>query len=263
MTISFAPGSVDATSLSQESMPGTSLHLAVTRPSLMFRACRYWLHSNRAEIAVITDSLREGDVAIDIGAYKGGITYWMAKVVGRTGRVIAFEPQIDLAQYLLRTLNPDFQVTVEPLAVSSGEGKAQLHVPLKRQTSGASLENSTLVGALRTAEVDTVSLDRYLGRELASRVRLIKIDVEGHELSVFQGASDLLRQHHPTLVFECERRHHGGASIAPIITHLRELGYTRSFYLGPQGMQPFEHFEEDKLQIVGKKPYVNMFVFRA
>lgn len=263
MTISFAPGSLDTPSLGQESIPRAALPFAGTSLSLLFRASRYWLHTNRAEIAVITGSLREGDVAIDIGAYKGGITYWMAKAVGRSGRVIAFEPQIDLAQYLLRTLNPDFQVTVEPLAVSSGQGKAQLRIPLKRQTSGASLEESTFGGALRAAEVDTVSLDRYLNRALASRVRLIKIDVEGHELSVFQGASDLLRRHHPILVFECERRHHGGASIAPIITHLRELGYTRSFYLGPKGTQPFEHFEEDKLQIVGKKPYVNMFVFRT
>ena len=43
--------------------------------------------------------LRHGDVAVDVGAYKGGYTYWMREAVGDAGTVFAFEPQPELAYY--------------------------------------------------------------------------------------------------------------------------------------------------------------------
>ena len=69
------------------------------------------------------DVLAPGDTAIDIGAYKGGYTYWMRDAVGGAGRVFAFEPQPDLRTRLERMIRAFAweNVSVHGVAVSDEE----------------------------------------------------------------------------------------------------------------------------------------------
>ena len=207
--------------------------------------------------------LRPGDHAVDVGAYKGGYTYWMRHAVGLAGSVSAFEPQPSLAAYLRRCVL-DFgwrNVRVEEVAASSETGLRTLYLPGADPSPGASLVGASLpVGAIGY-QVRTDTLDRLLeaGGPLGS-VRLIKCDVEGHELDVFHGAACTLEKHIPFILFECEARHLRGHAMTDVFGHLEHLGY-RGFFFWKGERLDVSAFNVGRYQVEGRRPYVNNFVF--
>ena len=72
------------------------------RTRLLHRAWRYRLRIERPEILFLLEHLAPGQTAVDVGAHKGAFTYWMDRLVGPTGHVLAFEPIPELAAYLGR-----------------------------------------------------------------------------------------------------------------------------------------------------------------
>jgi len=234
------------------------------RLRLLYRAYRYRWKNDPAEIAFVRAQVRPGMVAIDVGAHKGGYTYWLARGVGPTGRVYAFEPQPQLARNLRRSFDPA-PVTVENAGVSDHEGIMPLHIPTDgRPSPGASLEaTSTATG--HSLEVRVITLDHYLG-DLPGRgqaVGFLKCDVEGHELHVFRGAAQMLRRDQPVLLFECEQRHHSARSITEVFAYLESLGYTGRFFRAGR-LAPLAEFDAAKHQYAARQyGYCNNFVFSA
>ena len=157
------------------------------RLRLLYRAYRYRWRDDAAEIACVRRWTRPGTVALDVGAHKGSYTYWLARRVGPQGRVYAFEPQQALARNLRRSFDPA-RVIVEHAAVSDREGTMTLHVPADgRPSPSASLEMSAASPGC-AVDVRVIMLDRYLPTGPAP-VSFLKCDVEGHELSVLNGAA--------------------------------------------------------------------------
>jgi hypothetical protein len=99
------------------------------------------LRDLRTEFVAIWRHLRPGDIACDIGANKGSFIYWLSWWVG-DGRVVAFEPQFELARYLQRLCRIIGlgNVTVEAKAVYSHSGDRDLFVP-EGHGPGASLQH--------------------------------------------------------------------------------------------------------------------------
>jgi len=241
---------------------------ALGRVGLAHRGWRYRRRVDPDEIRWMRSVLREGDVAVDVGAYKGGYTYWMRREVGRRGAVIAFEPQPRLAAYLEGCV-ADFgwrNVTVMGCALSSEPGRRELLIPdaaapAQATSPGASLLGASLPEGSRGYPVDVDTLDHVLAaREPRVRVRLMKCDVEGHELDVFFGARDTIDRHRPLILFECEARHDPSRSVEDVFDHLRARGYRGSFFLHGEEL-PVERLDLGRHQVEGRRPYVNNFVF--
>ena len=172
--------------------------------------------------------IQPGDLVCDVGANKGSFLYWLSKW-SAPGRVVAFEPQLDLAAYLTRmcTELPLQNVTIEAKAVFSETGSKEFFVP-KGHQPGASLSKEGLSYAvIETVHVPVVALDDYFG--VNDRISVLKIDVEGAEVGVFEGAERILRKDMPLLVFECESRHLGDLRISDVFNHPENIGYLRSF----------------------------------
>ena len=234
------------------------------RLRLFYRAWRYRWKNDPAEIAFVRAHTRPGTLALDIGAHKGGYTYWLAQSVGAAGRVYAFEPQPQLARNLRRSFDPT-RVVVENAAVSDHEGAMTLHIPTDgRPSPGASLEQtSTATATGHAITVRVLALDHYLAERTAP-VSFLKCDVEGHELSVFRGAEQLLRRDRPVLLFECEQRHHGDRPIAEVFDYLQSLGYSGRFFHGDR-LAPLAEFQSARHQAnpADHENYFNNFVFTA
>ncbi len=207
--------------------------------------------------------LAPDDVAVDVGAYKGGYTYWLRRAVGEGGTVFAFEPQPEAAA-LLRSSVAAFgwsNVELHESALSSSAGEGVLLRPGSGPSPAASLVGASLPPSPERTPVRLDTLDRFFGsRQLASRVALIKCDVEGHELDVFRGADSTLRVHHPAILVECEARHLGGRSVAEVFDHLAALGYRGSFFWRGE-QRDVVSFDPAVHQVEGERPYVNNFAF--
>lgn len=159
--------------------------------------------SDEPEFAVLSRMIKDGDCVVDIGANVGFYTKRFAELVGSHGRVIAFEPIPET--FVLLANNVEIcgfsNVTLVNAAVSEGTGVAGMTVPSysdggQRNYYQAHLSHD---GELR---VMTVALDAL---QIPMPVKLIKIDVEGNEISALKGMQRLLARDHPLLIVEAGR----------------------------------------------------------
>ncbi len=218
-----------------------------------------------AEFDIIRRHVRPGDIVCDIGANKGSFVYWLSRWCG-DGRVVAFEPQPELARRLADVCRAmKFgNVTVEAKAVYSHSGEQDLFMPAGHQP-GASLTHAALEGAsFTTLPVPVVALDDYFDAD--DKIALLKIDVEGAEFGVLQGAERILRRHAPLLVFECENRHLAPGHVGDVFAWLGELGYAGQF-VRRNRLYPIAQFDaavhqrQDGEWFWKRKDYCNNFVF--
>jgi FkbM family methyltransferase len=207
--------------------------------------------------------LLPGEIAVDVGAYKGGYTYWMRCAVGAEGGVVAFEPQPPAAAMLRRYVSAFAwtNVTVEECALSSETGTRPLLAPGDGPTPAASLVGVSLRPGAGRYAVGVETLDRYLAAHPPhARVALLKVDVEGHELDVFRGAGATLERHRPGILCECEARHLRGITMEDVFGHLRDLRYSGWFFRGRELLE-LSRFDPGAHQVEGRRPYTNNFVF--
>lgn len=228
----------------------------------IFRAWRYRYRLDKNDIKFLLGNLKPGDIAVDVGAHKGGYSYWMHKAVGKSGRVFTFEPQPQLAEYLIsiKKLLNMANLTVNNLGISSRSGILTLVVPGAEPNPGATFEAQRIKRDSKTYEVEVETLDNYFKAYPGLRVRLIKCDVEGHELEVFRGGERLLLADKPILMFECEEKHHSRYSSQDVFLYLRQLGYTGYFFRGEK-LTPIEEFDILANREAKEKDYVYNFIF--
>lgn len=230
------------------------------------RALKARFRDQSIEFGVIRQYLQPTDIACDIGANKGSFIYWLS-IWCWNGRVIAFEPQPELARRLenvCRVMKLD-NVRVEAKAVYSHSGQQELFVPRGHQP-GASLNRKAAEGeSFEILSVPVVSLDEYFGEH--DKVGLLKIDAEGAEFEILKGAERILRQHAPLLVFECENRHLSRGSVNDVFSYLESLGYQGHFVCRDE-LLPVSKFDAAIHQrqsgewFFKSKDYCNNFIFR-
>ena len=197
------------------------------------------LHPPAAHGAALA-ALSPGAVALDIGASLGEWAVPLARAVGPAGRLVAFEPQPLAARSLARTfaVNQLAQARVVECAVSDRVGTQDLARP--EITSSAVDSGRARLGAAAPGEtvaaVRTVTIDVFMDETTLDRLDLVKIDVEGHERAVLDGASATLARFRPALVVETG--HENAADRAAIHARLSAAGYEPIGVLLDHGIVP-------------------------
>lgn len=217
------------------------------------------------ELAYLDKIVPYGAITVDVGANCGLYTRQLARL---SGQVHAFEPSHDMAVLLRRTSAPN--VRIHEMALSDHEGDADLYIP--QGDDGlvhglASLERSRDAGTtdVVAAHVPLARLDGVMQEDVA----FVKVDVEGHELSVLQGATALINRCQPVFLVEAEDRHREDATRS-IFAFFGAKNY-RGYFLVDDDIVPVEAFDVKTMQDAnallpngGRKPgqsYVNNFFF--
>ena len=176
-----------------------------------------WLGSyERRHQQTFVEQIHPNDVVFDVGAHVGFYTLLAAKLVGRKGRVIAFEPisqnVAQIRQHL--HLNAIENATIMQIALMNIEGETNFsHGPSSSMWHVA--HDGTVTAVCST--LDTLTSDGTVPVP-----NVIKIDVEGVEHAVLKGALRLLRTSHPTILLST----HGPKARGDCCRLLSELGYT-------------------------------------
>lgn len=147
--------------------------------------------------------LRPGATFFDIGANVGYVTLIAARLVGPSGRVVAFEPVPENVAAIRENLalNGIDWVEVHETAVARERGRAALIISDVSAFSRLASVNVP-TGARETIEVQVISIDEFMASPGAPVPDVIKIDVEGAELEVLEGMRETLAAHRPVLLCE-------------------------------------------------------------
>lgn len=186
----------------------------------------------RVETEIMVRIAAESRVVIDVGANFGWYACHMQRVMSKGSELHIFEPVPSVREELLRNLElntVDGVITeVNGVCLSDAEGAVQLHVPKTLGSAFASMEAQNYDGGFDTIDVRATTLDEYCHEKGVSSVGLVKIDVEGAELKVLNGARLLLSgPNRPVLMVECEGALLGpyGTTVQEVIKYIIGFGY--------------------------------------
>ena len=174
---------------------------------------------NRGESVAFQRYCNPGETVVDCGANIGATVASLSRIVGGTGKVIAFEPQSTAFSILEENIKLLGLTNVTPYRACVGHEQGTIKVQDTLAESGEVI-NSGALQALRGSEdgVETpiMTIDG-LGLESCS---FIKIDVEGAEPAVLIGAARTITKHRPVIYYEIHLDEH---QILPAL--LASMGY--------------------------------------
>lgn len=150
------------------------------------------------ELSVLSAIIAPGGTAVDVGANQGFFAFAFSRIADR---VEAFEPNPDYAAFARRMLGS--RARVHAVALSNRPGRQEFVVPVSDGGTVLHLGGALASGAAAYAktmrfEVDVRTLDSYG----FTHVRVIKVDVEGSEMDVLEGAREVILRDRPALIVE-------------------------------------------------------------
>ena len=183
------------------------------------------------ELQIINKFADKTKEAIDIGVYRGVYSFKLAQ---NFKKVHAFEPNPLLYPYLKRNLYKIINnIQLYNLALSDTEGETELNLPLRSHSmfkdnieelfklGAASIHKENKFINFKSFKVKKQKLDNI---KIEGNIAFIKIDVEGHEQNVINGASATIKKNMPTMLVEIEEKH-TKKPIIQTINIIKEFGY--------------------------------------
>lgn len=218
-----------------------------------------------AELLLLEFLLTKDSVFFDIGTNKGEYAYYAEKLINPKN-IYLFEPEKKLNKQL-RAIFSNCQIF--DMALSNNKGTHQFKIPLINGVADNCLsslevenkednETEAIIYEVKTDTLDNFTYKKNIIPDL------IKIDVEGHELSVLKGAENFISKHYPTLIIEIEQRHHKNINIESVFESFKQKGYNCYYYSKKQSqLFPYEnktHLTNTK-DYFGKIDYINNYIF--
>lgn len=198
----------------------------------VYLACLGLRGQYNCEKAAYLKLIRPGFVLVEVGANEGYFTRLFGNLVGKNGRVIAFEPISKTRERLLDNVNDIKSVKILPYAISNKTGEFPMFIPGSTHGQASLREHSDpgwgQEGATSTENVQCSPLGQLDEIKDLDKIDFMKVDVEGAELQVLKGAREILERDHPVLHLEIEERwmKSFGYGAAEIEEFLRGIGYT-------------------------------------
>lgn len=199
----------------------------------------------KENIAFLTKECRAGMRVIDVGAHIGLVSVTCGKIVSPGGTVYAFEPTPGTFRILEKVISINgLKGTVIPVnkAVSKDAGTLDFYVDEQNEGSNANSLVSVNHRERKAMKIDVVSLDYFVKEQKLDRLDIIKIDAEGIELDVLQGAMQCIARFRPKIILAVHPsliRNHG-QSVEQLYSAIEKLGsYDLSYQEKPLGKEEF------------------------
>jgi FkbM family methyltransferase len=192
--------------------------------SLTFFPTRYaadlWFPAEDVLASYSLPFLRAGDTVVDVGANMGVFTILFARAVGPEGLVIALEPNPTVYGYLIRNVARNSlggAVHAHNIAAGARDATTYLEDRGTSDTAGAVTD-----GAGKAFRIQMHRLDALLAALAEKPVRLLKIDTEGYEKFVLEGATQTLSRTDAVIVevieSNCRRFGYSGAETLGVLS---------------------------------------------
>ena len=148
---------------------------------------------------VFKDTVKDGDVVVDLGANIGYFTLLAARLVGKNGKVYAFEPESTNYGLLVKNieLNGYKNVIAVQKAVSNTLGKVRLFLNSKDTGAHTIYQSDT---TRKFVEVESITLDEFF-KDKKHHIDVIKMDIEGAEMAALSGMERVIKDNPHLKIF--------------------------------------------------------------
>jgi FkbM family methyltransferase len=182
-----------------------------------FRHKGYWWSGKNREFQTVLrfqEMISPGDVVIEVGGHIGYFSVLFARQVGDTGKVHVFEPGINNLPYLQQNVAKLSQVVIHESVASSVDGFVDFWIEDLTGQNNSMIETfegfernlaaSGVTDRIKRTQVSvkSIRLDSFVENEQLTRIDFVKIDVEGAEILVLEGARALIGKFRPNFMVE-------------------------------------------------------------
>lgn len=160
--------------------------------------------TDEKEYNLLSSWVSENDWVIDVGANIGHYTAKLSELVGSQGRVVAFEPVPATFELLAANSTRFSHRNITLMNIAASDSTAILGMEIPKFDSG--LDNyymANITSGESSLNIMTIPIDNL---HLHTRVSFVKIDAEGHELSVLKGMQQLIKRDKPVVLAEDNSR---------------------------------------------------------
>ena len=192
--------------------------------------------SDEQEINLVKKFIKSGTDSIDVGVYRGVYSYEMSKY---SEKVHSFEPNPIIFKYINKNLKKFIKnIHLYNFALSNQNKTMNLKIPIRNSNSNkeifeeyyemgkATIHNENNFENYENFEIQTKTIDEL---SFDNKISFIKIDVEGHELEVIEGAKNTIKRDKPILLVEIEKQY-TKKEVAESINFINSLGYKSYFF---------------------------------
>ncbi len=197
------------------------------------------------ETLFLLDYLRPKDVYVDVGAHIGFELIVASSKVNK-GALYGFEPSNQIFSDLVTNVglnNKSANIQIFQQAVSNKSGWLEFTQEAESEESHIAHSDSNQT----TLKVKSITLDQFAEERKINRIDLLKVDTEGAEALVFEGAKSLLKEKKiACILFEVNSNiHHFKSTEIKLLTYLEQLGYSIYYFdktqLLPTSSQKFTY----------------------
>ena len=180
---------------------------------------------SEGEVQIFSNFVQRGAIVLDVGANIGAHTVPLAQLAGSEGMVVAFEPQPILHQILCANLAINSIPNVRTYAMALGSAQGSCKIPILDYAAPNNFGGISMDMVPDGEIVPLSTLDDFG----LSRVDFIKLDVEGFESQVLEGAAATIDRCHPIMYVENDRKEKS----AELIQRLFDMGYRLWWHTPP------------------------------
>ena len=218
------------------------------------------------EIKILSKLIKHGTDTIDVGVYRGVYSYELSRL---SNHIHAFEANPIIYEYLQNNLTRIIKnITLYNYALSDRKGIASFRIPIRRKTifqsqfeekyhAGAgTIHEANTFDKFDKFDVKTIKLDDF---KFSNQISFIKIDVEGHELKVIDGAKDTIKKHKPNLLVEIQEQH-SKKKLLESINYIENL-YYKSYICHNNALLEIKDCKEFNIDAKSAEQNVFNFIF--
>jgi FkbM family methyltransferase len=181
---------------------------------------------------LLKKELKKGMVCVDVGSNIGYYALLERKIVGSEGRVIAIEPSPLTYSCLKKNVCQNGFNDIETFRFALTSSDREVHFLMDANSNWSRVvdgDNCFSEGTILT--VPGRSLDSFAGEYHFDALDLLRMDVEGHELQIFNGGWRTIERFKPALLIEMHKPHMSLSGTISFLQSLKDAGYNVKYYI--------------------------------
>jgi len=182
---------------------------------------------------IILDELSEGMICIDIGSNIGYYALLESKKIGKNGNVLAIEPSPENFSTLVYNikLQNDQNINAFNFAIGDKNDEIEFLISKKSNWSKVKDENDIIESEDKIIKIPLKTLNSFVKDNQLEKIDLLRMDVEGYENNIIDGAIEVLTKFKPKIMVEIHKMIMGKKKTREILEKLKKLNYENKFFI--------------------------------